>query len=115
MKKELWRNGRILPMVFLKARDFANEITNTQLKQEGLCSEVVIALESCLRPAGHFRPLQTGLSRSGASTRKAAASITGHSTANFCVAAVPPKPGTQQVAAPTPQRAEDPLFMRSDL
>lgn len=45
MKKELRRNGRVLPMVFLKARDFANEITNTQLKQEGLCSEAAIARE----------------------------------------------------------------------
>lgn len=45
MKKELCRNGRVLPMVFLKARDFANEITNTQLKQEGLCSKVAIVRE----------------------------------------------------------------------
>lgn len=43
MKKELCRNGRRLPMIFLKARDFANEITHTQLKQEGLFSEVVVA------------------------------------------------------------------------
>ena len=45
MKKELRRNGRVLPMVLLKARDFANEITHTQLKQEGLCSEAAIARE----------------------------------------------------------------------
>lgn len=45
MKKELRRNGRVLPMVFLKARHFASEITNTQLKQEGLCSEAAIARE----------------------------------------------------------------------
>jgi DNA-damage-inducible protein D len=44
-KKELCRKGRVLPMVLLKARDFANEITHTQLKQEGLCSEAAIARE----------------------------------------------------------------------
>lgn len=32
-------------MVLLKARHFASEITHTQLKQEGLCSEAAIARE----------------------------------------------------------------------